>query len=108
MPSQIRKMNSSTETCRSGASHVSTRSIIRAHAEKMKRRAVYRKLRTVYMKKNAYFLISFIRRTKRTNLERSRKPLYKYAPFWFNATQPLQINHLNSFKRAGLRRGIRS
>jgi len=54
-------MNSSTGAQRPGASHVTTRSIIRAHAEKMKRRAVYRKLCTVYMQKNAYFLISFIK-----------------------------------------------
>jgi len=88
-------MNSSTGAWRLGASHVASESVIRAHAEKVKRRVVYRKLCTVYMKKNAYFLISAIRQPQRTKLGRYLKPLYNVAPLWCATSLPRQIDHQN-------------
>ncbi|MFC7295969.1 hypothetical protein [Marinobacter aromaticivorans] len=48
----------------------------------MKRRAVYRKLCTVYMQKNAYFLISFIRSPERTSLAQRQTSPPTNAPIW--------------------------
>ncbi len=81
-PSQICKMDSSTATWRPSALHVVPELIAWTHAEKMKRRAVYRKHCTVYMQKNAYFLINFTKRSHRTNLVQNGEPASPCAPLW--------------------------